>query len=74
MRTSDIALGAIALAVAAFSLTNINGSPFRSWERLNSGFPLGRCRFALATVGIVLMVRRRFRRRAAGALAARRIC
>jgi hypothetical protein len=34
-RTSDIVLGAAALAVAAFALSNIGGSPFRSWERLN---------------------------------------
>jgi TctA family transporter len=57
MRTSDIALGAIALAVAAFSLTNIDGSPFRSWERLNEWFFPSVAAGLLATVGIVLMVR-----------------
>ena len=56
-RTSDIALGATALAVAAFALTNVGGSPFRSWERLNEWFFPSVLASLLACVGIVLMVR-----------------
>jgi TctA family transporter len=57
MRTSDIALGAIALAVAAFALTNIDASPFGSWERLNQWFFPSVVAGLLASVGIVLVVR-----------------
>jgi len=57
MRTSDIALGAIALAVAAFALANIDGSPFGSWERLNEWFFPSVVAGLLATVGMVLAMR-----------------
>ena len=57
MRTSDIALGATALSVAAFALSNIGGSPFRSWERLNEWFFPSVLASLLAIAGIVLMVR-----------------
>jgi TctA family transporter len=56
-RTSDIVLGAAALAVAAFALSNIGGSPFRSWERLNEWFFPSVLASLLASVGFVLMVR-----------------
>jgi len=54
---SDIGLGATALAVAVVALTNIDGSPFRSWERLNEWFFPAIVAGLLATVGIVLTVR-----------------
>jgi Tripartite tricarboxylate transporter TctA family len=56
-RTSDIALGATALAVAAFALTNIGGSPFASGERLSEWFFPSVVASLLASAGIVLMVR-----------------
>src|SRR5690349_6462031 len=56
-RAADIALGAVALAVAAFALANLNGSPFRTWEQLNEWFFPSVVAGLLATVGIVLMLR-----------------
>src|SRR5262249_35347470 len=56
-RISDIAMGATALAVAGFALTNIDGNPFRSWERLSEWFFPSVVAGLLAAVGIVLMIR-----------------